>query len=344
MQNTLKGEVFMSRRLHVLFAVAVPIMLVLPAPAIRAELECAQPVVDKGEVKSGVSLSHRFTVCNRAAEAVEIADVRPSCGCLAPKLEKRVLQAGESGELLLEVNTLTQPAGMHSWRLTLSYKSSTVEKELSLFIRARIVSEITVEPPSLAIYTDKAIAHEITVIDRRTEPLIVRAVPASSPYVHTHLGDLHRDDAGHWRRTIQVEVSADCPEGTHTETLRICTSDPLYSELKVPFTIVKRAHRLVSASPSTVVLAEPADQPLPARIVLLSAAEDGEVRIERVESDHPAIDCRWAQGPGHQATLKIRVDNQLISGDRLRAAVRVHLTKPTTETLTIPVCCLMHRP
>lgn len=332
----------MSRRTHVLLALSVPMLLLVRIAPVRADLECPQSVVDKGQVRSGLSLSHRFTFCNRGPEAVEITDVRPSCGCLAPKLEKRNFQAGESGELLLEVNTLTQPAGLHSWRITLRYKSGQAEKELSLYIRAQIVTEITVEPPSLAIYTDSAISHEITVIDRRTEPLMVRAVPASSPYVRTHLGELHRDDAGHWRRTIRVEVSAGCPEGTHIETLRICTSDPLYSELKVPFTIFKRARRLVSAAPASVVLSEPANQPLPARIVRLSAAEDGEVHIDRIESDHPAIDCRWAQGPGHQATLKIRVDRQQIPGDRLRAAVHVHLRQPAAETITIPVSCLLH--
>ncbi len=332
----------MSRRALVLLALSVPMLLLVRTAPVDAELECPQPVVDKGEVRSGLSLSHRFTFCNRGPETVEITDVRPSCGCLAPKLEKRCLQAGESGELLLEVNTLTQPAGLHSWRITLHYKSGGVEQELSLYIRARIVTEITVEPPSLAIYTDSTIGHEITVIDRRTEPLMIRAVPTSSPYIRTHLGELHRDDAGHWRRTIRVEVLADCPEGTHIETLRICTSDPLYSELKVPFTIFKRARRQVSAAPESVVLSQPANQPLPARIVLLRAAEDGEVRIDRIESDHPAIDCRWAQGPGHQATLKIRVDRQQIPGDRLRAAVRVHLSQPAAETITIPVSCLLH--
>jgi hypothetical protein len=316
------------------------LLFVRTAP-VGAELECPQAVVDKGEVRSGLSLSHRFAFCNRGPEAVEITDVRPSCGCLAPKLGKRSFQAGESGELLLEVNTLTQPAGLHSWRITLGYKSGEIEKELSLYIRARIVTEITVEPPSLAIYTDSAISHEITVIDRRTEPLIVRAVPTSSPYVRTNLGELHRDDAGHWRRTIRVEVLADCPEGTHMETLRICTSDPLYSELKVPFTIFKRAHRQVSATPASVVLSQPANQPLPARIVLLSAVEDREVHIDRIESDHPAIDCHWAQGPGHQATLKIRVDRKQIPGDRLRAAVHVHLSQPAAETIDIPVSCLL---
>jgi hypothetical protein len=304
-------------------------------------LECLQSVVDKGEVKSGLPLAHRFRITNRGSEAIEITDVRPSCGCLGPKLAKRSMQPGESAELLLEVNTLTQPAGQNNWRITLRYKYGAVEQELPLYIRALLVTEITVEPPSLAIYTDSAIGHEITVIDRRTEPLIVRAVPSSSAYVHTHLGELRRDDAGRWRCTIRVDVREECPEGTHAEMLRICTSDPLYSELKVPFTIVKRARRQVSAAPSSVVLAESAGRPLPSRIVLLSTADDREVHIERIESDHPAIDCHWAQGPGHQATLKIRVDRKQIRGDRLRAAVHVHLSRPSTETITIPVSCLI---
>jgi hypothetical protein len=332
----------MPRRKHALLALGVPIVLFLQTVRVRADLECPQTVVDKGEVKSGLHLEHRFTVSNRGSEPVKITDVKPSCGCLAPKLDKQNVQPGESTALVLEVNTLTQPAGLHSWRITLRYKSGTEEKELPLYIRARIVAEISVEPPSLAIYTDTAISHEITVIDRRTEPLCVRAVPTSSPHIRTHLGEVRRDDAGHWRRTIQVEVLEDCPEGTHTETLRICTSDPLYSELKVPFTIFKRARRQVSAAPASVVLSESGGQPLPARIVLLSAADDRDVHIERVESDHPAIQCRWAQGPGHQATLKIRVDREQIPGDRLRAAVHVHLSQPLAETVTIPVSCLLH--
>jgi len=311
-------------------------------PLVHAALECAQPLVEKGEVRSGVPLSHHFPFVNRGPDAVEVIEVRPSCGCLAPKLEQRRFQPGESGVLVLEVNTLTQPAGANTWRVTIRYKTGGVEQELPLYICARVVTEISVEPPSLAIYTDTSISHEITVIDRRTEPLIVRAVPVSSPYVRTHLGELHRNKTGQWTRAIQVEVKADCPEGTHEETLRICTSDPLYAELKVPFTIVKRARQQVSAAPSSVVLSESAGQPLPARIVLLSAADDRDVRIERVEADDTAIDCHWAQGPGHRATLKIRVDRTRINGDSLRSAVHVHLSGPTPQTMTIPVSCMLH--
>jgi hypothetical protein len=332
----------MPRRSHGLL-LCVLILLAL-TPRLRAELECAEPLVEKGQVRSGRSLSHRFTFTNRGQQPVEVTEVRPSCGCLAPKLDKRRFLPSESGELLLEVNTLTQPAGANTWRVTIRYQTADTEHELPLYISARVVTEISVEPPSLAIYTDTSISHEITVIDRRTEPLIVRAVPVSSSYVRTHLGELHRNDAGHWVRTIQVEVLADCPEGTHEETLRICTSDPEYPELKVPFTIVKRARQQVQAAPAEVLLTETPGQPLPSRIVLLGTPDDRDVIIERVEADHEAISCRWAQGPGHRATLKIRVYRARISGDRLRGAVHVHLRGPSPQTITIPVSCLLHGP
>jgi hypothetical protein len=331
----------MSRRVRGRMVFGASMALLLAAGGSRAELECTASVVDKGEVRSGLSLSHRFAFVNRGGKAVEITDVRPSCGCLAPKLEQRTLQPGESGELLLEINTLTQPEGRNGWRVTLGYKDGEGEYELPLYVNARIVAEITVEPPSLAIYTDAALGHEITVIDRRVEPLTVRAVLASSPYVRTHLGELRREKTGQWRRTIAVEVLADCPEGTHQETLRICTSDPLYAELKVPFTVVKHARREVSAAPAAVVLSAAGEEPLPARVVLLSASDDREVRIERIECDHEAISCRWASGPGRQATLKIRADRNRITGDRLRTAVRVHLSQPAAETIVIPVSCLL---
>ncbi len=328
----------MERRSRALMVLCISILPLWSSTAC-ADLECAQPVAEKGEVRSGMSLSHRFTCINRGPGTVEITDVRPSCGCLTPKLEYRRLLPGESGELMLEINTLTQPAGSNNWRVTIRYTAGGVEKELPLYVAARIVTEISVEPPSLAIYTDSAIKHEITLIDRRTEPLIVRSVQSSSPYIGTHLGELRRDDAGHWVRSIGVEVTADCPYGNHAETLLICTSDPTYRELTVPFTVFKRPRQQVSAAPASVNLVEHHGQPLPSRIVLLSAADDEEVKIDRVECEDAAIECRWAQGPGRRATLKIRIDPSRRKGDTLQSAVHVHLSQPAKQTITVPVSC-----
>jgi hypothetical protein len=63
------------------------------------------------------------------------------------------------------------------------------------------------------------------------------------------------------------------------------------------------------------------------------------VKVERVEADDPAIECRWAAGPGPRATLKVRVDSSRIAGGTLHSAVRVHLGGPTPQTLVVPVSC-----
>lgn len=332
----------MPRRLPGLLIFCASLAPLAANPA-RADLYCATPLVDKGEVRGGVPLAHRFTIVNRGPEAVEITDVHPSCGCLAPKLEPRRLAVGESAVLSLDVNTLTQPAGPNNWYVRLHYKTGGEECELPLYLYARIIAEISVEPPALAInFTDAAIGHDITVTDRRTEPLIVRSVEASSPHVRTQLGEMRRDSAGHWVRTIQVQVAADCSEGQHQESLLIRTSDPVYPELKVPFTIVKRSRRQVTAMPEAVNLTEIVGQPLPKRIVQLRAADEQDVRIERIECDPPTISCRWKPGPGHRATLCIRVDRSLIVGESLRGAVHVHLSQPTPQIVTVPVNCLLH--
>src|SRR5690242_14036864 len=129
----------MSRRSPAPIVMTIPLLLLLGVTRAGAELECPQPHFDKGEVRSGVPLSHTFRITNQGPEVIEITDVRPSCGCLAPELRQRRLQPGESSELLLEVNTLTQPAGANNWRVTLRYQMGREQRELPLFLAARIV-------------------------------------------------------------------------------------------------------------------------------------------------------------------------------------------------------------
>ena len=110
-------------RLRIL-RVGMPALALLPAlqgvPA-RADLTFAQPLATVGQVRSGTALSHTFHFENPGPGAIEVTEVRGSCGCLTPILEKRVFQPGETGDLLLEVNTLSQSAGGHHWRVFFSY-------------------------------------------------------------------------------------------------------------------------------------------------------------------------------------------------------------------------------
>jgi hypothetical protein len=188
------------------------------------------------------------------------------------------------------------------------YRSGEKEESLTLTVTARVVTEITVEPPVLALSTDTAIAHEITVTDRRERPLDLLAVQSSLPQLRTSLGEPRRDDQGRWCRAVRVEVLPDCPEGRHEAVLHLLTNDPTYAALNVPLTVTKRSRAGVRATPEAVSLSAAGAGPLPARIVLLDSADGRPVAVERVESDDPAVRCSWAAGPGPRATLKVQID------------------------------------
>src|SRR5688572_18465937 len=90
--------------------------------AARADLVAVPASVDIGLVRGGQKLAQCFELVNRGTESVEILDIQQSCGCLAPRLEKRLLEPGEKTKLVAELRTLGQADGPHAWNLTVRYR------------------------------------------------------------------------------------------------------------------------------------------------------------------------------------------------------------------------------
>jgi hypothetical protein len=304
----------------------------------RAELVCEEAQVTLGAVKAGPPLCHRFTFVNRSRETVEITQVQPSCGCLKPKLAEKRLRPGESGVLVLEVNTLTSPAGPNAWRVQLFYSCGGKLCDLTLALRATVVTEITMRPAALVLQTETSVSSTITLTDGRPTPLTPTGVRTSSPMLRAELRESLRDANGRKVVPVRVDVESGFPEGRHDETLQIFTSDPEYPELRVPVTVVKHSRAAVSAMPAEVSLRVAGSGALPARVVRLRGAGGQEVAVEKVESDNPSVRCTWAKGPGDMATLRVLVDRSGVTSKGLHATLRVRLARPVAE-VTVPVHC-----
>jgi hypothetical protein len=300
----------------------------------RAALEIDPPLFYAGEVRAGAALSHRFTLVNRGSDAVEIVEVRPSCGCMTATPDRRRFGPGESGSLLLEVNTLTQPDGAASWRVTLLCKSGESVEEKTLTLTARVQADITLEPSALVIVTEGAVSREITLSDRRPHPLTVVRAQTTSPQVHARADEPSRGADGRWRCVIHLEAPADLPDGRHDEALHIDTSDPEYPDLKMPFTVVKRSRQRVSATPAAVELTAGG---LPSRLVLLRGGGDDMIEINGVDADNAAVRCEWSPGSRPTAAVRVRVDPAKLTADGLKAIVHIHLRKPAPQTVDVPV-------
>jgi hypothetical protein len=307
------------------------------ASPLRADLRFPEAHAHAGEVRSGIPLTQRFVFVNDGPETVEITEVRPDCGCLVPRLATRVYRPGEGGALLLEVHTLSQSAGSHTWPVEVRYRCGDAVREKELRLTAHVVAEISVQPAGLIIVGDSAVGHDIVFTDTRARPLAVTAVRASAPHLTARLTGAGRDAQGHSTRTIHVSVADDFPEGRYEEFVIIYTNDPAYRDLRMPVTVIKRPRQRVAALPDQAALTGGPAAPLPSQLIRLRDRQDQPVRVERIVADHPAIATSWAAGPGTMATLRISVDHRRLERTPWESAVHVHLSGPVAQTLTIPV-------
>jgi hypothetical protein len=314
------------------------LLLALPALG-RAELSCTETPFEAGQVASGKVLQHHFTLFNSGPAMIEVTDVKPGCGCLRPHLDQPTFQPGEHGTLSLEINTLTQPGGPNVWGATVHYMENGEPRELVVHVRASLVPIVSVTPATLMIHTRTAASGEFTLIERLPNPLPLRALVSSSDHVTVTAGDPVRE-GDCWKRPLRLRVLASMPEGRHDDVLKILTGDGQYSELSVPFAVVKRSPDGVQPSPPSLNLMAGEDARFPSRIVMLSNDDDKPVVVERVETTHPFIRCTWATGPGARSTLRVQVDNDKVPADKkFEAAVRVHIVQPVPQVVTIPVLC-----
>ncbi len=141
--------------------------------------------------------------------------------------------------------------------------------------------------------------------------------------------------AGPWTYAVHLSAPADLPDGRYDEALHLYTSDPEYPDLKLPFTIVKRGRRRVSATPAAVELTAAA----PSLRVLLRGGDGDEVEIGGVDTDAAAVTCEWAAGSKPTAAVRLRLDAAKLPADGVKTIVHVHLVKPVEQTVDVPVTC-----
>jgi Protein of unknown function (DUF1573) len=308
----------------------VAIVLVAP-PHCRADLRFDAVTVDLGDIRSSVAVSREFAFVNNGPEVVELVEARPSCGCLKPRLDTTHFAPGKRGGVALEVNTLGQPAGPHAWQLTLVYKVGVEVKEQTLQVSATVVTEVTVQPAAVTLVVEGALTHELTLTDLRARPLVITAVETTSSWLTAAAGPLVRDAFGNATSKIRLAIAAECPVGRHSESVVIHTSDPTYSALTVPVTVVKREAPACMVTPSEVRLTTGP------RLVRVADRFDRAVQVQNVQAGDPAVACTWAAGPHHQATVKLQIDPARWNGETVQTEVRVEIASPEHQVITIPV-------
>ena len=138
-----------------MFGASDPLRLNAPLSPIESTLH------DRGTVRSGPSLTETLKLTHRGEPGtVTVTGVEASCGCTAATVTARRLRPGDATDFAISVNTLTQPAGVHTWKASLRYRftpddpqATPHDFDVALAIKADLVREVSVTPPVLAIST-----------------------------------------------------------------------------------------------------------------------------------------------------------------------------------------------
>ncbi|HKB03121.1 MAG TPA: DUF1573 domain-containing protein [Gemmataceae bacterium] len=304
-----------------------------------APLAIDLPAVDCGELPANKPLVRLFRLKNAGPTALTITDVTGACGCFRHSLAARELAPGESTELTVGINLLTQPEGPNTWRVAVRYKtdaSPPTTGEQLVRLTAKVKKDVSVEPVALLLSAEREISGTFTVIDRRGKPLTVTGVRLGLKGVRAEVKPT-ADAGGRRIQKVELTVGEECPTGQHADEVCIDTDDPEYKELRVPLRVIRKAPATgVQVAPGSVTLRFAKDQATASSLVRLKDADDREVVVEKAESDHPAIACKWAAGPGAMATVRVTVDLEKAMAAGV-GVVTVRIKGPAAETVLIPV-------
>lgn len=205
----------------------------------RPALAFQQYLVDLGKVPASPVVGARFRFTNRGQHPVHITELKPSCGCLNPRLAKRDFAPGESGEIILPVQTPNEPAGLREYTLKVNYTDPQPRETLLTFRVVLPQKRVTVRPRSLIFYqlSPGTITRDFVVTDFPKLGLSLTGVECPSKYVTVKLGKQDTDAYGHPRHYVSITIADGVPPGRHRAVVTIRTDHPRYRVLKVPLMI-----------------------------------------------------------------------------------------------------------
>jgi Protein of unknown function (DUF1573) len=301
-------------------------------------LKVVSPVVDRGDFLGGPILKQTFQLTNNhLTEVMTITGLDSTCGCLRRSVSRTELKPGESADVTIEINTLTQPDGSQSWLTKVKYRLKSTEKtipddELSLRLNAKLTREVTVTPPMVSISTQTFSTTTIQLADKRMKPLSIKNLTTTNERISAKAQTTAVGASGLF--PIELSFSNDFPVGTHDEMLIITTDDPVYRELRVPIRYTKKATQAVTAHPEFLDIE--VSEGKSTGIVLFRRTDSGSLKIDEVVCSAAGVSTTWSINSGKVVTLKVVISPDR-AGNKGKCDVRVKFSEPANSEQVVPI-------
>ena len=290
------------------FLLSCWIVALSPFTGQAADLVFTDSTANAGSVYTGVPLSHRFEFQNASPNVIRITGIHTHCGCTTPKLTQLIYQPGEKGVLDLDVQTLTQPAGPHSFSAHVEFEVRGAQHETEVVLKADLICELSIDPAKLVVPADHVDQHPFTLRETRPASLQIFEARTSLPHVAVRMSEPKKGETGGWTRSLHLVVDSSIAPGRHEGRLDLYTTDPKYGHLQAPFVLVKKSADQVSFSPREVEISALPGQPLPSKVIVLRTSSPTKIQIDSIAVDDPAILARWAVNDEGVVAVRVQID------------------------------------
>lgn len=205
-----------------------------PPPSLVFEQYLVQPFLF--EPQAVVPATFHFY--NAGPTPVEITRIERSCGCLSQRLAKRVYEPGESGAIVLEVQTANEQPGVKDVYATVHY-TDPLPRSVKLEFRVDIPEQqVKIRPKALIFYQlgEGQSTQEVEITDSRADRLRILDVETTSELVTARVVRQVEDDESK-RVALEVQVPGSVPSGKHPAQILVRTDDRRFPTLMVPVLI-----------------------------------------------------------------------------------------------------------
>lgn len=155
-------------------------LLIACYAAAEPRLEVDQADFDFGTVYRGNEARHSFVVTNAGSETLTITQVRSSCGCTVPSIDKRELSPGEQTELtaVFDSGRFQGPVSKNIY----VYSNDPSSPITRLSIHADVKQDLLVSPASIyfaGLKDGESVHREIEITNMSGERVNIREIAST---------------------------------------------------------------------------------------------------------------------------------------------------------------------
>lgn len=192
---------------------------------------------DFGTVSRNVKAEYAFTLTNPFESDLHIAAVRSSCGCTKPIAAKNVIRAGETGEIVAQLNTRSF-IGVKTAVITVVIDRPNYA-EIQLTVQGNIRSDIVTEPGEIRFGdVDAGETREVVVRISYAgrNDWSITDVRGSSEHLEVRMDPIVRNGRN-LTAQLRVRLKSTAAVGELVDELTVVTNDPQSGSFNLPVSV-----------------------------------------------------------------------------------------------------------